>query len=77
MCTLKFLAPQIVSVIYCKYFDGPKTKGRYEHDFIDKFTGEFICLAASVLYHVLKSWRSGVFLKPAELSASNQAALGK
>ena len=70
-CTLRFLALQITEVIFLKYFEGNKSRGRRDKDFLQNITGPFLCLTAAVIYHLLRSWRKGVYSKFGDFKMTN------
>ena len=76
-CTLRFLAPQIAEVIFLKYFEGNKSRGRRDKNFLQNITGPFLCLTAAVIYHLLRSWRKGVYSKPGDFKMTNGGVQSK
>lgn len=52
----RFLAPQIPTLIYSKYFQGKRGLGRKDMRFFDKINAQFICLTCSALYHCLSMY---------------------
>jgi len=58
-CEGRLRVEEIVTIIYQKYFQGPKRKGNREPDFLEKINGVFICFVATTIRHCLKAWRTG------------------
>src|ERR1700709_1084563 len=75
--TLHFLAPEIAEVIFLKYFEGRKSRGRQDKAFLAKISGDFICLTATVIQHLLKSWKTGIYVKPGDFKTSHRGVYSK
>ncbi|KAF8459870.1 hypothetical protein BDZ91DRAFT_740867 [Kalaharituber pfeilii] len=57
----RFMAEEIVELIWNKYFLGTKMRGNIDPGFLDRINKQFICLVASVIRHCLKAWSLGTF----------------
>ncbi|KAF8438321.1 hypothetical protein BDZ91DRAFT_756114 [Kalaharituber pfeilii] len=57
----RFMAEEIVELIWNKYFVGAKMWGNIDLGFLDRINKQFICLVASVIRHCLKAWSLGTF----------------
>jgi len=55
--SLRFLAPQIPSVILAQFYSSPKRRGMTDARFLGKIDSPFICLTAARLCHSRRSWR--------------------
>jgi len=69
--SLRFLAPQILGVIFAQYYSSPKRKGTMDKGFLGKIDGPFICLAAAILCHSLRCWRTGDFIDNVPFTRTN------
>ena len=58
--SLRFLAPQILRVIFAQSYSGPKRKGMTDEGFLDNIASPFICPTPTILSHSLRCWRSGI-----------------
>jgi len=58
--SLRFLAPQIPSVIFAQFYSSPKRRGMTDVRLLGKIDGPFICLTAAMLCHLLRCWRTGI-----------------
>src|SRR6266849_4462165 len=74
---LRFLAPEIAEVIFLNYFEGRKSRGQQDKAFLTKISGAFICLTATVIHHLLKSWKTGIYVKPGDFKTSNRGVYSK
>ena len=61
---LRFLAPQIVTIIYGKYYAGKRMRGSVDKGFKDKINGNFLCLISAAICHTLRAWQTGTYLEP-------------
>jgi hypothetical protein len=69
--SLRFLAPQIPSVIFAQFYSSPKRRGMTDARFLGKIDGPFICLTAAMLCHSLRCWRTGIFIDKVVFTRSN------
>jgi len=69
--SLRFLAPQIPSVIFAQFYSGPKRRGMTDGRFLGKIDGPFICLTAARLCHSLRCGRTGIFIDKVVFTRSN------
>jgi hypothetical protein len=61
---LRFLAPQIVTIIYGKYYAGRRMRGSVDKGFKEKINGSFLCLISAVICHTLRAWQTGTYVEP-------------
>lgn len=61
---LRFLAPEILEIIFEKYFKGSRMRGRQDKDFISNINKEFISFVTTAMYFCLKLWSSGSYAGP-------------
>ncbi|KAF8433154.1 hypothetical protein BGX38DRAFT_1276210 [Terfezia claveryi] len=59
-----FRASEITDVIFCKYFASVKMHRNFDETFFDSINEVFICLVTSAMRPCLKSWTTGVYVKP-------------
>jgi hypothetical protein len=69
------MAPQIVTIIYGKYFAGVRMRGTMDTDFDDKINGNFLCLISAILCHTLRAWQTGTYVEPRDFK--RETSLGK
>jgi hypothetical protein len=67
----RFLASEIIDVIWLKYFASKRMRGIRDPDFIDEINREFVCLVCASIQHCLKAWRTGVYIKPPDFRYTN------
>jgi hypothetical protein len=60
----RFLNPAIPTIIFNRYFKGPRQRGNVDPTFIDNINKVFICLTATCLHHALEPWATGVYIPP-------------
>ena len=72
--SLRFLAPQIPSVIFAQFYSSPKRRGMTDARFLGKIDGPFIFLTAAMLCHSLRCWRTGSFMDKVVFTRSNAGA---
>jgi hypothetical protein len=58
------LAPQIITIIYGKYYAGNKMRGTVDKHFKDKINGNFLCLISAAICHTLRAWQTGTYVEP-------------
>ncbi|RPB23550.1 hypothetical protein L211DRAFT_849818 [Terfezia boudieri ATCC MYA-4762] len=61
-----FRASEITEVIFRKYFASVKMWRNFNPSFFDSINEVFICLVAYAMCHCLKTWSTGVYVKPAK-----------
>jgi len=54
LVSLRFLAPEIPSMIFAQFYSSPKWRGMRDARFLGKIDGPFIGLTAAMLYHSLR-----------------------
>ena len=69
--SLRFLAPQMTSVIFAQFYSSPKRRGMTDARFLGKIDGPFICLTAAMLCQSLRCWRTGIFIDKVVFTRSN------
>ena len=60
--SVRFLTVQIPCVIFAQYYTGQKRKGMTDEEFLDEIDGRLICLTATILFHALRCWRTGIYI---------------
>jgi hypothetical protein len=60
----RFLNPAIPTIMFNRYFKGPKQRGNVDPTFIDNINKVFVCLTATCLQHALEPWATGVYVPP-------------
>jgi hypothetical protein len=61
---LRFLAPQIPTILYGKYFAGKKMRGSVDKQFIGMINGPLLCLMSAAICHCLRAWQTGTYVEP-------------
>jgi len=69
--SLRFLAPQIPSLIFAQFYSSPKRRGVTDARFLGKIDSLFICLTAAMVCHSLRCWRTGIFIDKVVFTRSN------
>ncbi|KAL0630998.1 hypothetical protein Q9L58_010151 [Maublancomyces gigas] len=72
VCSCKFLAPEIVVVIYAKYFYVTKMLGNKDPEFLERINLTFVCLVTAGIWHGIRAWRTGTYIKPKDFTGSNE-----
>lgn len=71
------MAPEIVDVLYAKYFYGTKMLGNMDPEFLDRINLTFVCLVAAGIWHSLRAWCTGMYIKPQDFTGSDEAVMRK
>ncbi|KAL0631425.1 hypothetical protein Q9L58_009705 [Maublancomyces gigas] len=74
-CSCKFLAPEIVDVIYAKYFNGMKMLGNKDPEFLERINPTLVCLVAAGIWHWLRAWHPGTYIKREDFTGSNESVM--
>jgi len=62
-----------VTIIYQKYYQGPRMQGRRESEFLDRINGVFIYFVACAIRHCLKLWKTGELKQGAPISITDMS----
>jgi hypothetical protein len=60
----RFLNPAIPTIMFNRYFKGPRQRGNVDPTFINNINKVFVCLTATCLQHALEPWATGVYVPP-------------
>ncbi|KAI5842667.1 hypothetical protein DFP73DRAFT_596024 [Morchella snyderi] len=69
---LRFLAPEIIDILYYKYFDGVRIRGVKDPEFLERITPTFLCLISTVIWHGIRPWSTGIYVKPDHFQLQNE-----
>ncbi|KAI5839937.1 hypothetical protein DFP73DRAFT_598206 [Morchella snyderi] len=69
---LRFLAPEIIDILYYKYFDGVRMRGVKDSEFLERITPTFICLISTAIWHGIRVWSTGTYMKPDHFQSQNE-----
>ncbi|KAI5837385.1 hypothetical protein DFP73DRAFT_600956 [Morchella snyderi] len=69
---LRFLAPEIIDILYYKYFDGVRMRGVKDPEFLERITPTFICLISTAIWHGIRAWSTGTYVKPNHFQSQNE-----
>ncbi|KAI5842382.1 hypothetical protein DFP73DRAFT_527797 [Morchella snyderi] len=69
---LRFLAPEIIDILYYKYFDGVRMRGVKDPKFLERITPTFICLISTAIWHGIRAWSTGTYVKPDHFQSQNE-----
>ena len=62
-----------MTIIYQKYYQGPRMQGRRESEFLDRINGVFIYFVACAIRHCLKLWKTGELKQGAPISITDMS----
>ncbi|KAG0644731.1 hypothetical protein HOY80DRAFT_1027762 [Tuber brumale] len=68
-CSFRFGTPEIVKLLYHKWFHNVKMRGLTDKSFLGRINGVLICLTAAGIYQALKAWSTGTFVQPSDFPA--------
>src|SRR5215216_6064297 len=71
----RFLAPEIISLVFEQFFKGKKMRGRRDKSYFDKINHNFIALTAGILYHTLRAWITGAYVEPPDYRGGNSRGM--
>ncbi|KAI5838480.1 hypothetical protein DFP73DRAFT_600012 [Morchella snyderi] len=74
---LRFLAPEIIDILYYKYFDGVRMRGVKDPEFLEQITPTFICLISTAIWHGIRAWSTGTYVKPGHFQSQNENVKGR
>ncbi|KAI5846219.1 hypothetical protein DFP73DRAFT_525735 [Morchella snyderi] len=74
---LRFLAPEIIDILYYKYFDGVRMRGVKDPEFLERITPTFICLISTAIWHGIRAWSTGTYVKPDHFESQNENVVSK
>ncbi|KAI5841327.1 hypothetical protein DFP73DRAFT_596582 [Morchella snyderi] len=74
---LRFLAPEIIDILYYKYFDGGRMRGVKDPEFLERITPTFICLISTAIWHGIRAWSTGTYVKPDHFQSQNENVVSK
>ncbi|KAI5836688.1 hypothetical protein DFP73DRAFT_532541 [Morchella snyderi] len=72
---LRFLAPEIIDILYYKYFDGVRMRGVKDPEFLERITPTFICLISTAIWHGIRAWSTGTYVKPDHFQSQNESVV--
>ncbi|KAI5846451.1 hypothetical protein DFP73DRAFT_525947 [Morchella snyderi] len=72
---LRFLAPEIIDILYYKYFDGVRMRGVKDPEFLERITPTFICLILTAIWHGIRAWSTGTYVKPDHFLFQNESVV--
>ncbi|KAH0611271.1 uncharacterized protein H6S33_010536 [Morchella sextelata] len=72
---LRFLAPEIIDILYYKYFDGVRIRGVKDPEFLERITPTFICLISTAIWHGIRAWSTGTYVKPDHFQSQNESVV--
>ncbi|KAI5841736.1 hypothetical protein DFP73DRAFT_596310 [Morchella snyderi] len=74
---LLFLAPEILDILYYKYFDGVRMRGVKDPEFLERITPTFICLISTAIWHGIRVRSMGTYVKPDHFQSQNENVVSK
>jgi hypothetical protein len=74
---LHFLISDITEVIFLKYLEARKSCRCHDNVFLAKISWPLICIMATVIQHLLKSGKTGIYVKPGDFKTSNRGVYSK
>ncbi|RPB06933.1 hypothetical protein P167DRAFT_579833 [Morchella conica CCBAS932] len=72
---LRFLAPEIIDILYFKYFDGVRMRGVRDPKFLERITPTLICLISTAIWHGIRAWSTGTYVKPGNFQSQNESVV--
>ncbi|KAI5842200.1 hypothetical protein DFP73DRAFT_528150 [Morchella snyderi] len=72
---LRFLAPEIIETLYYKYFDGVRMREVKDPEFPVRNTPTFICLISTAIWHGIRAWLTGTYVKPDHFQSQNESVV--
>ncbi|KAI5837770.1 hypothetical protein DFP73DRAFT_600782 [Morchella snyderi] len=72
---LRFLAPEIIDILYYKYFDGVSMRGVKDPEFLERITPTFICHISTAIWHGIQAWSTGTYVKPDHFKSQNESVV--
>ncbi|KAI5845891.1 hypothetical protein DFP73DRAFT_594087 [Morchella snyderi] len=69
---LQFLTPEIIDILYYKYFDGVRMRGVKDPKFLVRITPTFICVISTAIWHGIRAWSTGTYVKPDHFQSQNE-----
>ncbi|KAH8145413.1 uncharacterized protein LAJ45_10535 [Morchella importuna] len=72
---LRFLAPEIIDILYFKYFDGVRMRGVRDPEFLERITPTLICLISTAIWHGIRAWSIGSYVKPDNFQSQNESVV--
>ncbi|KAI5840229.1 hypothetical protein DFP73DRAFT_597641 [Morchella snyderi] len=69
---VRFLAPEIIDILYYKYVDGVRMRGVKDPEFLERITPTFICLISTAIWHGIRAWSTGTYVKPDHFQSQNE-----
>ncbi|KAH0604178.1 uncharacterized protein H6S33_007209 [Morchella sextelata] len=72
---LHFLVPEIIDILYFKYFDGVRMRGVRDPEFLERITPTLICLLSTAIWHGVRAWSTGSYLKPDNFQSQNESVV--
>ncbi|KAI5847416.1 hypothetical protein DFP73DRAFT_593258 [Morchella snyderi] len=72
---LRFLAPEIIDILYYKYFDGVRMRGVKDPEFLERITPTVIFLISTAIWHGIRAWSTGTYVKPDHFQSQNESVV--
>ncbi|KAI5845881.1 hypothetical protein DFP73DRAFT_594071 [Morchella snyderi] len=72
---IRFLAPEIIDILYYKYFDGVRMRGVKDPEFLEQITPTFICLISTAIWHGIRAWSTGTYVGPGHFQSQNESVV--
>ncbi|KAH0607332.1 uncharacterized protein H6S33_003320, partial [Morchella sextelata] len=72
---LRFLAPEIIHILYFKYFDAVRIRGVRDPEFLQWITTTLICLISTAIWHGTWALSTGNYLKPDNFQSQNESVV--
>ncbi|KAI5849661.1 hypothetical protein DFP73DRAFT_524658 [Morchella snyderi] len=72
---LWFLEPEIIDILYYKYFDKVRMRGVKDPEFLERITPTFICLISTVIWYGIRAWSTGAYVKPDHFQSQNESVV--
>lgn len=63
--------------MYYKYFDGVRMRGVKDPEFLERITPTFICLISTAIWHGIRAWSTGTYVKPDHFQSQNESVVSK
>ncbi|KAH8152788.1 uncharacterized protein LAJ45_03013 [Morchella importuna] len=72
---LRFLALEIIDILYFKYFDGVRMRRVRDPEFLERVTPTLICLISTAIWHGIRAWSTGSYVKPDNFQSQNESVV--
>ncbi|RPB07084.1 hypothetical protein P167DRAFT_579681 [Morchella conica CCBAS932] len=72
---LRFLAPEIIDILYFKYFDWVRMRGVRDPEFLERIIPTLICPISTAIWHGIRAWSTGSYVKPDNFQSQNESVV--